>query len=985
MDNKIEIFLENRKLEVDNIDLALTYSFNELSNPQDITGDYSKTITIKGTPNNNEAFGQIWRFDRTVLQSDATNVGVYFNASKRADCKIFINGGLFKSGYLKLNNISVDKGVYSYNVTFYSSLCNVLHSLEEKKLVDLNFPNDLKHTINRSTVNTFWNNQHTLNNYMTYVIANNGLYNEFDNSKMITYQSAELGYKIEDVITGGLELDELAKHEYRSYYQRPALRIKGLIDLISSDYNNENSSSSISLSDKFFNNGNPYYFDSYLTLPQYNIEEKTNTYYGIYNGYYGDATLFGSASGTDTTPQYVPLKFNTDDEGIFNGTEVINLGAITGTSEISIELQVGLTCNIINSTDLAKLNVGYTLTPRYSTTTVELSAFLGKDNGDGTYTVSYELQPYSTEDSQLKIKWATVNMAGTSIGHATCYFNNPYTNYAPFNQRKDALTYKPVHFHSTEPVLPADDYVVVLMFSNIHNESMSINGNTSSFGTLITTFYTGTVKAIDKPVFETGSFNANNYYPASGINYVNPFTGADITINNNSRISTGSSINKKLMIDDEIKQSDFLINYTKTFGLLYDTDEENNITIMSRNEYFKDYKILDWNNKVDYSKAIKQTPITFESRYIQFNYNNGETYYEDYYKDKFGVDYGAQKINTGYQFNNETEELIEDNMFNTTIVSKERTRMIIGSNYINTEDEKILPALFKIENNQRNQSDTKYNLLFYNGIKSITNRITISDDISAMFDDSIENGGQACWINTNNPTALAAAGLRRSSYPQFSTVTNDGNCSWDIGYPRESYAGYTSRTYPETSTIYSLFWKNYIEEIYNVDNKIVKCYMRLSPNDMCNFSFRNFVKAFGCLWHVNKINNYNPLSTESTEVELIKVTDINAYITGQKSFIPEYNVTYNLYGVSSSNTVTIVQEGSTYETHLWANEPITAVNVYMEGQDITDSVVEWEDDWTGLMITIDQVRGDIEIRAATAEGVSVASEAGINLTLLSHE
>ena len=987
MDNKIDFFVENKRLDVDNVDFAITYSFNELSNPQDITGDYSKTITIKGTQNNNEVFGQIWNFDRTILQNEASNVGVYFNASKRADCKIFINGGLFKAGYLKLNAVNMNKGVYSYDVTFYSTLCNILHKLEEKKLVDLSFPNDLKHTINASTVSTMWNNTHSLSPYMTYVMANNGLYNEFENAKMMTYDSTTAKYIIKDVVDGVVELDECSKGEYRSYYQRPALNVGGILDKIVYDYNNDDTEkTTLSLSSNFFNGTNPYYRKSVMTLPQYNIEEKFNTYYGVHNGYYGTAFLIGTATASEGTVWNIPLKYNADSAGIFDGTSNINLDAITGTSDITIELEMGLSAQITNATDVAKLSIGSILTPRYSNTiTCEIKAYLGRLNTDGTYSIDEELIPYSTEDSQLKISYAVVEMIQGGIANATCYFNNPYTNFTPKTGRGTKLLTKPIHFHSENKILPADDYVIFIRISKCSTHSMTITTTGTNKGTLITSFYNANVKALEKPLFETGSFNANNYYPANGINYENPFTGADITIVNNSKISTDSLITKKLMIDDEIKQSDFLINYTKTFGLLYDTDVNNNIIIKDRNEYFKNYKILDWGNKVDYSKAIKQTPITFDSRYIQFDYNNGETYYEGYYKNKFGIEFGCQKLNTGYQFNNNTKKLIEDNMFNNTIVSKERTRMVIGSNYINTEDEKILPALFIIENNQRNQSDTKYNLLFYNGTKSLTNSVVISDDTLEMYDESIDGGGKACWIDTNNTVMMSKAGRRRSTYPLYSTLTSDGNYSWNLGYPRESYAGFSPADYPSTSTIYSLFWKNYIEEIYNVDNKIVKCYMRLSPNDMCNFSFRNFIKAFGCLWHVNKINNYNPLNTESTEVELIKVTDINAYITGQKSFSTNYTVTYDLYGVTSSNTATMVEGGDLYITHLSANEPITALNVYMDGLDITNSVVEWEDDWTGLTLTIEQVTGNLEIRAATEEGISVASAAGVNLTLLSHE
>ena len=41
MNNRIDIFVEGMKLDVDGLDLAITYSFSDLTDPLTITGDYS--------------------------------------------------------------------------------------------------------------------------------------------------------------------------------------------------------------------------------------------------------------------------------------------------------------------------------------------------------------------------------------------------------------------------------------------------------------------------------------------------------------------------------------------------------------------------------------------------------------------------------------------------------------------------------------------------------------------------------------------------------------------------------------------------------------------------------------------------------------------------------------------------------------------------------------------------------------------------------
>ena len=236
-------------------------------------------------------------------------------------------------------------------------------------------------------------------------------------------------------------------------------------------------------------------------------------------------------------------------------------------------------------------------------------------------------------------------------------------------------------------------------------------------------------------------------------------------------------------------------------------------------------------------------------------------------------------------------------------------------------------------------------------------------------------GGDACWLDLTNTTITNNFATQISYYPQFSTLSNDGLYSWSFGYPRENYAGWSPSEYPEFSTIYSNFWKNYISEIYNVDNKIVKCYVKLTPNDMCQFSFKNFIKAFGCLWHVNKINNYNPLSDKPTEVEMIKVTNIDAYVNGQKQFPVEYSITKRLISTTSSNSATTILSGETYETTLTptsagvgegtAQWRLSSVTVTMDDVDITDRVFD-RDTQT---ITIPNVSGDINIVASSINDV----------------
>lgn len=946
--NKVELIIEGSKLETNNnIDLVLNFNFSNLTNPETITTDYSKSFNIVGTQTNNEIFGQIWDLKRNIVfDNNSSNVGAFFNSSKKASCDIIVNGLLFKSGYIKLNNITIEKGVWNYNITFYSNVASFLHTLNDKKLVDLTFRNNLSHTINANNVNSFFNNTHTLNSEMTYIMANNGIYDDFDCDKHLTKDSSG-NYVVENIL-GEIKFDECSKREYRSYKQRPALKVKHLLDTIVSDYNNESTDIKASLDINFFNNNNPYYGNSVMTLPLLGSEsiEKTITNEALVNQDGKDCSIYNPRVDTIKYSTYFDITYKTTD--YFNGSSIY-FNNINGQTQLNVEFELSFDAFVRD--DL----IGYSMAqvgdkfvaangtfedPVFGI--CDVSCYLVDNNNN----IVEELKPFTESDSRIPLNYGIVSKSNSSEVVIDCNMRNPYTNY------KGGVWVErfPVHFYS-QYVGHSNVLKVRVVLSNFNTFRFR---NKSNNRDVIISKYRAYIHPITKA--PQGATNLNNYYPAFGIdgNYV--FSGNDIRITSDNKISSNVTIDKNTLINDEITQGDFLISYIKQFGLIFD-NEGKDIVIKSKNEFFKNYEIIDWSNKIDYSKSIIQTPLTFDSKYLDFSNKPVETHYESYYLNKVGKNYGSQIINTGFEFNNNTKNLNDKTIFEQTVMSNEKTRMLVNGVYNYITDEKVLPAYFILDNNERNPSDNKYSLLFDNGLKSLNNRVIITDDIPEMLDTNI-GGGSPCWIDTTK----ISSGTYISNYPQYSTLTDNGNYSWDMGYPIENYANWTPNDYPQSATIYNGFWKNYISEIYNVNNKIVKCWVHLDVTDIQNFSFKNFIVAFDTLWHVNKINNYSLTINGSTEVELIKVSNLVNYYNSQRSFPAYYNITYNLTGVTSSNNQTTIKIGEPYYTELNTVDPsnvIGSIKVYMGGVNITNTVYDAEFD----TIDISEVTDDVVIEA----------------------
>ena len=72
-----------------------------------------------------------------------------------------------------------------------------------------------------------------------------------------------------------------------------------------------------------------------------------------------------------------------------------------------------------------------------------------------------------------------------------------------------------------------------------------------------------------------------------------------------------------------------------------------------------DYKIVDWTHKLDKSKDYIIKPITFENKYVKFNYEDNDTKLNEQYKSKHQYNYGEYNLRTQYEFNTETKDLFK--------------------------------------------------------------------------------------------------------------------------------------------------------------------------------------------------------------------------------------------------------------------------------------------------------------------------------------
>lgn len=304
MNKDIKLYIADKLVDnSDELSLPITYQLEDFANPTIVKNSFSKTITIPGTKNNNKIFGEIYKLDRMQHYDEwYTNLsGIDFDPSKRVDFKIYKDAELVESGYMQLNNISVDHNNVQYEITLFGGIGDFFYGLKynedgtEKTLADIRYfiedengnvldsDSEMDFKINKEIVNESflkdWSVEgNKLTDTIAFIPAYNGEYEDFDTSKcLINTNDSNLfptsvtvdnvnyhtynGYALADLNESYTEWE---MRDLRSYYQRPAIKVSKLIKAICRE---ENSGYDVTFDPTFFNANNPYWSKTFVALP----------------------------------------------------------------------------------------------------------------------------------------------------------------------------------------------------------------------------------------------------------------------------------------------------------------------------------------------------------------------------------------------------------------------------------------------------------------------------------------------------------------------------------------------------------------------------------------------------------------------------------------------------------------------------------------------------------------------------------------------
>ena len=792
----------------------------------------------------------------------------------------------------------------------------------------------------------------------------NGIPDDFDSSRCIinksdmpifSFSETDNGKTFTDYrgyITGEQPNDELTEWEtfdLRSYLQRPVVSMRRIIEAACNPINN--GGYEVFLDPTFFNSENPYYYGSYLTLPMLreNIE--------------------GGETITSTEGQLVEIPltgFNKDWAKLFNVQyDIDTISKIVNVNlGLNLELSTTGTANQLylyrkfNATASQRGDIERVKSiESIGSVCVQLAAF----DALGKCVASSNVYYVTDSKASGKAKFNEVNWNGSN-GWAQARYNGAgqgggvnityrstvpipgVTNVYGSFKRNSSGKYELVDDNGNPIILnfnfatetPYSKLEMSIQYLTDHNieyynpykwwKSQNYNSvhRKTDTGSLMLYLYDGVTYGGDISI--NNALNRNSY-TASPIMSVNKFS---LVTKDYSEFFSDTYVRKQNILRTDNSVSDYLISYAKMFGLYFyqnpaeeatDTNlcPKGRIHILTRDSYYTN-EVVDLNQYIDRSKTIDMVPTTIESKWINFNVEQVDSEANIEHKNKYGYDYGYQKVNTGYNFNSENKALLDKVVFKGGVEVLETSKyyQIPVSGYpaygwngfkytlYNVEGDDIntleldtdLGVLYRNSINPNSWYDTdafkkpqfhdkdnsstdgKDVLLFYNGNDWYEDRFNywITDDIEEMI---ALNDSNPCWIMTRNEFDVNGKRIayKINNLPIFqrNIVYGDNNIiihSWDFGNPyvtfvRDMFVG-------RQSSIYYKCWENYISDLYSQDNRTLNAYVTFDERPNSGW-LRKFYWFDNSIWRINAIKDWNISSYESTAVEFVKVIDANNY------------------------------------------------------------------------------------------------------------
>ena len=825
--NNTEIFLyvndEWKLLEVsDTIPFPINFSIADIRDITKRNTTFSKTIEVPGTHNNNELLNYIF---------DVANYST-FNPNKKVKCTVVVDTvPVIQEAVFQLTNIKTDdNNHWVYECVIFGDTDSIIKEIGDKMMTDIDI-SELGHNYSEINIVNSWSNKWT-----------DGYY----------YGLADLGYGWDITSIGpssilGTNITQMKPSLYVKYIWNKMFQETGW-----SYQSNFLSATSSPFNDMVILGGNELslsttysYYNSFRSSPDNNISvslghtySKTGFGFGspLQFGYTGSNLTIINGWSTTQSPMSVDNNLNDNENySSFTSSRFIANDDITSPNGDPSNLW-----DTISNVYIHPSTGGYvSICGNFDITISSTSSLTASVIGDNSV-LTFDVMVYRS---------SLYNVSGG------------YKRYMPINGNNG--------YSST------NGWPIGVIYSYTHS---FVNNSTdfNLYGSTWNRMYGGQryTKQFSTPLFNSpGVLSPSNPftplqpgekvwfklvvrpYNLSGSSNIKVFPSFNYIINSSSYVynyvdstlAENMPINTSSMLPKNFKQIDFFTSIVKMFNLYIEPDKNisKRLVIEPRDDYYASGREKDWTDKVDISQEIQQQIVAeAQNKALILTYKQDKDAYNSDYQAKTKEVYGQYR----YEIDNDFikgEQKIEVAFASTPVT------YLQGPNGL-SNDAMLLPVIAKNDNGTLKTTDFIPRILF----KHSTGKVNFSDPSN--------------YWKFN--------GTLYPYYPYIGHFNDPRSATDDLNFGQTLFLYYNLNNIT-SNNLFTNYYRKQLDELTDKDSRIVTLNMKLTPQDINDFSFRDRIILNGIssgtinYFRVNKIE-YDPTSKGTFKVELLKARDI---------------------------------------------------------------------------------------------------------------
>jgi len=308
------------------------------------------------------------------------------------------------------------------------------------------------------------------------------------------------------------------------------------------------------------------------------------------------------------------------------------------------------------------------------------------------------------------------------------------------------------------------------------------------------------------------------------------FTSTDVTLTDGGTVEIGRFL-------PEMKCSDFLIGQIRQYKLqVSDKDEDGIVKIEPEVDFYKSTNVFDdWTQLLDNDKdvVLKPTANDYKKESV-YSFKKLEDFDATEYALAYEEEYGNLKYTQGSYYAKGQDKI---ELPYGTIIPYEISPNI------------LVPRFIKIDNGTVKPVKGVARVMINNGLKA----------------------GNWTLTDTINPTDPANR-ENLTTYPCVHHFDDYQNPSFDQNFKLVNELFYVATTITTLNT-FSKYYFQGLNEMVNIDAKLLTAYFKLNPVDIRNLDFSKLKMLNGSLWRLNQVFDFDSDIQETTKVEMVKVLE----------------------------------------------------------------------------------------------------------------